>query len=430
MSVNLVSNADVRCIAIVDKGANRKRFFLTKTEGEEVTPLPSAERIVKASDWSAVYCVVAEPDALENPGMGAEEPLTDDRWASEDEIRKAAHKFMANGGLVTKMHESLEPYGQLVENAVALADFEVDGETIRKGSWYIAIEPTDEGKEAIEKGEFTGVSIEGMAVRELVEKSTSAGSTSPDRTVKAVENETVPKGFLRKLAVAVGLSKEDIAELEEVEKANLTFGAIVTQREFEDALPEAFSAFRESVWRAFFPEQEESFDPVAHLSQSCDEFKDWCLSMLDKVPVAKAERAGALGVEVTPDGSIEETRKKDGDMPLTDAENERITKLEAAVEALPTAMAALAKAVGAPVADDAPPTAESVAKALNELPAPTDPEYADRLAKVEADIKKLGEGNTSQTETDEEPVTKQDAEAIRKAYTDQGVNPALAGVLG
>ncbi|HEX4305305.1 MAG TPA: XkdF-like putative serine protease domain-containing protein [Solirubrobacterales bacterium] len=179
MPVNLVSGADIKAISIVGKGANRKRFFLTKAEGDAAEPLPSVERLLKAADWSAVYCVVAEPDWHESPGMGADQSV-EDRWASEDEIRKAAHRFMANGGLVTKMHESLEPYGQLVENAVALDDFTVDGEVIRKGSWYIAIEPSDEGKAAIEKGGFTGVSIEGLAVRELVEK--RAFSTDNDTT--------------------------------------------------------------------------------------------------------------------------------------------------------------------------------------------------------------------------------------------------------
>jgi hypothetical protein len=171
MPINLVSGADVTAISIVGKGANRKRFFLTKADGDAAQRLPGVERIVKADDWSAVYCVVAEPDWHESPGSapGTDQAI-EDRWASEDEIRKAAHRFMANGGLVTKMHESLEPFGQLVENAVALDDFTIDGEVIRKGSWYIAIEPTADGNAAIDNGEFTGVSIEGLATRELVEK--------------------------------------------------------------------------------------------------------------------------------------------------------------------------------------------------------------------------------------------------------------------
>lgn len=171
MPVHELSNADIRAISVVSKGANRRRFFLRKAEGEgEDTAIAiDSQRLVKADDWSAVYCVVAEPGALEGPGEGAANPEVDDRW-SEDEIRKAAHGFMRNGGLINKMHAALDPYGQLVENAIALADFTIDGEKIKKGSWYIAFEPTAEGKAAIEKGEFTGISIEGTATRVLVEK--------------------------------------------------------------------------------------------------------------------------------------------------------------------------------------------------------------------------------------------------------------------
>jgi hypothetical protein len=112
MPVNLVRDADVRAISIVGKGANRKRFFLRKAERGRFDPLPSAERLLKASGWSAAYVVVAEPGWHESPGSapGTDQSI-EDRWASEDEIRKAAHRFMANGGLVNKMHESLEPFG-------------------------------------------------------------------------------------------------------------------------------------------------------------------------------------------------------------------------------------------------------------------------------------------------------------------------------
>jgi hypothetical protein len=168
---NLLSDADIVALSIVKEGANRKRIFLRKQrDNEDLLTLPAQHRIVKSDDWEAVYCVVAEPGAQEDPGIadgrGSGIP---DVWASEDEIRKAAWRFAENGALVNKMHESLEPYGKVVENAVALSDFTVGEETIRKGSWYVAIKPSPEGREAIEKGEFTGVSIQGTALRHLVE---------------------------------------------------------------------------------------------------------------------------------------------------------------------------------------------------------------------------------------------------------------------
>jgi hypothetical protein len=230
MPVNLVSGADVTAISIVGKGANRKRFFLRKADRARSHPLPTVERLLKADAWSAVYVVVAEPDWHESPGSapGTDQSI-EDRWASEDEIRKAAHRFMANGGLVTKMHESLEPFGQLVENAVALANFTVDGETIRKGSWYIAIEPSLEGKLAIERGEFTGVSIEGLATRELVEKS-SFSIDNPDITEVLPMNNQLVDQFAEAIAKGLGLpTAQDRAEAVEDRLAKKIATQIVEQ---------------------------------------------------------------------------------------------------------------------------------------------------------------------------------------------------------
>lgn len=550
MLVNLVSDADIRAISFVGKGANRKRFFLFKNgEDGDISPVGHS-RLVKAEDWSAVYCVVAEPGWHEDSGIGG--PDIEDRWASEEEIRKAAHRFMANGGLVNKMHESLEPYGQLVENAVALDDLTVDGQTISKGSWYIAITPTADGKAAIEKGEFTGVSIEGFARRELVEKadnpddfaacdkclldpkrgtirkaggralpgldkspgksnwvdqagglpdlidraarhlhseqgrSISAaiatavnwakkgcatgrafggkvkvskaaqarmckavaeweakkkaagvkkekghppesadvveavlkGSTQADRTVGGVE-----KKLLKRMAEKVGLTSEEIAE---IEKANPTFGEIIGQREFEDMLPEAFSAFREAVTRAFFPPPGEESDPVALISESCDEFKAWALEKLDTVPVKKEDRAEALGV--TLEGSTPHIPTVTGeDMGLTDAETKRIEKLETDVAEIKGGQDSIAKGIDelkkAVKPEPEAPTVESVHESVTKL--------SEGLDGLKADIAKLGEGGSSQPVTPaNDGGTEPSAEAVAKAFKSQGVNPALAGVLG
>jgi hypothetical protein len=176
MPVNLLSDVDVVAISIVDKGANRKKFYLRKSQEvaidhQDEFTLPSPHRLLKEDgEWSAVYCVVAEPGWRENPGQGAADARVDDEWASPDEIRRAAHKFMKNGALVNKMHETLEPYGQIVENFVAQTDFNVGMEVIKAGSWVVGIEPSEEGRAKIEAGEFTGISIQGSGLRKLVEK--------------------------------------------------------------------------------------------------------------------------------------------------------------------------------------------------------------------------------------------------------------------
>ncbi len=164
----LLSDVDVQAISLVKEGANGQRIILRKSEaaGDELT---AASRIVKEAgdDWSVFYIVVAEPGRAEQPGVGdgAGEPIVD-VWADEKEIEKAAHRFMHNGALVNRMHEDLAPYGKLVENCVAPADIDLgNGEVIKKGSWFVGIEPTSEGRELINKGEFTGVSIQGSGIR-------------------------------------------------------------------------------------------------------------------------------------------------------------------------------------------------------------------------------------------------------------------------
>jgi hypothetical protein len=177
MAVHQLSEVDVVAISLVDKGANRRKFYLRKREDEEFD-LPGPARIVKSEDWSTVYCVVAEPGWRENPGVGADTTL-DDEWADGEEIRKAAHRFMKNGGLVNRMHETLEPYGQVVENFVSQSTFLVGEEMVKEGAWVVGIDPTEEGKLAIEKGEFTGISIQGTGLRTLLDKADGPGNEGP-----------------------------------------------------------------------------------------------------------------------------------------------------------------------------------------------------------------------------------------------------------
>lgn len=196
--VNLLSDFDVEAIALVTKGANRKRFFMRKSGEEPPADLvasPHAERdLIAKADWSRVYGVVAEPGWQEDPGQLAGGDTTPDEWASEEEIRKAQRSFVLNGAKVNKLHTEIAPYGLVVENAIALDDFTLtgpDGEdhTIRKGSWYVAIEPTEEGKALIESGEFSGISLEGTATRTPVEK----GDTEDLRAAAAEVLERIEK---------------------------------------------------------------------------------------------------------------------------------------------------------------------------------------------------------------------------------------------
>lgn len=178
-TVHLLHDVEPTVLALVKQGANRKRIFLMKENGNgsATVGITSRQPILKADgdSWSYFYCVVAEPGSLEDAGIGdGRGSGVDDMWRDAEEIRKAAHYFAKSQRLVTGLHDSVEPYGSVVENAIAQADFTVIDpsgveQTILKGSWYVGIEPTEEGRKLIDAGEFTGISLEGTGYRTPVE---------------------------------------------------------------------------------------------------------------------------------------------------------------------------------------------------------------------------------------------------------------------
>jgi hypothetical protein len=164
-------DVDPYALTICKKGANRQRIFLKKEHVEPTVHLPGRESLIKdgGTDWSTFYCVVAAPGAEEDGGIGADGVV--DTWRDETEIRKAAHAFARNKGYVNAMHGAMAESGcTVVENAIALSDFDVDGTTIQKGSWYIAVEPSPEFKARVDSGDITGVSLEGTGMREALGK--------------------------------------------------------------------------------------------------------------------------------------------------------------------------------------------------------------------------------------------------------------------
>lgn len=151
-------NADITHVSYVDKAANKRKFFLTKSAGA-----PTFEKTVKiltkADDAEKlVYGVVYEPDIEDTQGD----------FMSASEIEKSAHAFLAKHRNIDEQHDFEDGAGELVESYVVQADFTVGTETITKGSWVIVTRATDEIWDSIQKGDVTGYSMGGKA--ETVEK--------------------------------------------------------------------------------------------------------------------------------------------------------------------------------------------------------------------------------------------------------------------
>ncbi|KJD52405.1 phage portal protein, partial [Bacillus amyloliquefaciens] len=148
--------------------ANKKKFFMTKSS-ESPTFEKEVKLIAKAEDEKKlVYGVVYEPDIQDAHGD----------FMSADEIQKAAHGFLKNARKIDKDHNFQGGVGEVVESYVAPADFEVNGETIVKGSWVLVTKAGDEIWEQIKKGSITGYSMAGTA--ETVEHPPRAGSKTDE----------------------------------------------------------------------------------------------------------------------------------------------------------------------------------------------------------------------------------------------------------
>jgi len=105
------------------------------------------------------YGVVLEPDT---------EDLQGDVMKAED-IELSAHAWMEESQVGGEMHTEIVKGAFVVESFLAPADFDVDTaegtETVKKGSWVLAMRWPEEIWKRIEGGELTGYSVGGQGVR-------------------------------------------------------------------------------------------------------------------------------------------------------------------------------------------------------------------------------------------------------------------------
>lgn len=208
-----ITDAKIQFVSLVDKAANKRQFLLKKADDSKAT-FTTYGRIIKAdADSHYVTGIVYEP--MEEDSHG--------NYMTEEEITKAAYWFAKNGDKVDLQH-SFEPLDSavVVENWIAKADFDIDGEEIKKGTWLMTVEVGDESVwEGIEKGEITGFSMGGLG-------NYSEEDVELDNVNKGQETSE-KKGLLKQLAAALGVNvveKGAMAELyEERSKGTLFWEA-------------------------------------------------------------------------------------------------------------------------------------------------------------------------------------------------------------
>lgn len=212
-----ITDAKISFVSLVDKAANKKQFLITKSENGAAN-FATFGRILKADAESHfVTGIVYEPMVEDSQG----------NYMTEEEITKAAYWFAKNGNKVDLQHCFQKCEGAaVVESYVAKCDMEIEGETIKKGTWLMTMEISDSAVwDSIQKGDITGFSMGGVGVY------------SEEDVQLPVEKQDEPKGLFRRLAKAMGF---DVVEKGAV-KANFI------RRVKEDNFYSAWYALRNTL---------------------------------------------------------------------------------------------------------------------------------------------------------------------------------------
>ncbi|PEP96691.1 hypothetical protein CN582_16060 [Bacillus wiedmannii] len=222
MTKRKLKNLQVSHVSYVNAGANKREFFLTKSD--EKPNFEKEVRVIKSEDEEKrlVYGIVYEPGVLDSHND----------FTDESTIEKAAHEFMLKYRQIDKDHDFQAGVGEVVESYIAPADMEVNGETITKGTWILVTKATEEVWEAIQKGDYKGYSLAGIAETEVIEEEVTK---TEEKQMKSFFQ--LVKGFFSGENVQKGEVRDKFNQNKHRRDVNASFSAL------EDT-------FYQSLWNA------------------------------------------------------------------------------------------------------------------------------------------------------------------------------------
>lgn len=181
-------------VSLVKNGANGKKFFLTKSEDNKQNFEMEARFLFNKDDeQKLVYGVVYEPDTVD---------LQKDFMTAKT-IEKMAHDFLKEFRNIDKNHDYVSSVGTPVESYITMSDMEYGGEVIKKGSWVLVTEATDDAWESIKKGDLQAYSIGGYA-NEVVEHTEKSVLQKIFSLIKSSGNQIeVEKTFKQEMTDAI-----------------------------------------------------------------------------------------------------------------------------------------------------------------------------------------------------------------------------------
>lgn len=227
-------NAKITHVSYVDKAANQKQFFFMKSDKQPDFQKEVKVLVKEADEQKLVYGIVYEPDTVDAHGD----------FMTAAEIEKAAHGFLKDAREIDKQHDFQGGVGEVVESYVAPADFEMNGETIKKGSWVLVTKASDEVWEQIKKGEITGYSMAGTAetIEKQEEKPVSQVKTDEKGLFNLLKNFFMGKQQqVYEEPVTKAGRKFSASNLQEIKNAHTALGNLLSQVETEEGEEEMTS---------------------------------------------------------------------------------------------------------------------------------------------------------------------------------------------
>lgn len=396
-----ISDAKISFVSLVDKAANKKQFLITKAEAGSAS-FASYGRIVNADAESHYITGIVY------------EPMTEDahgNYMTEEEITKAAYWFAKNGNQVDLQH-SFEPLedAAVVESYVAKCDMEINGQSIKKGTWLMTVEVNDPDVfEAIKKGEITGFSMGGVGKY-----------SSEDVALDDVAKTAIPttpadrekRGLFKRLAAALGFEVVEKGEMADRYAADMKYSGFWN----------AFYTLEDVLYRYNWQMDRYEFEDNENLiTEALTEFNAIVTDLLTGgQPVAKALASGS----VFKAGKAMSNANKETLTSIYDSLGAFLEKFNDEQEETDVTKKEIADAIAEGVSKALAPAQqpEAVEKAAENTPI-----TAETIEKmVDAAVKKA----LAPAEDDEEPVTAENIQKMIEAAVEKAVAPVrkAAGV--
>ncbi|WP_418933596.1 XkdF-like putative serine protease domain-containing protein [Hominenteromicrobium sp.] len=396
-----ISDAKISFVSLVDKAANKKQFLITKAEAGSAS-FASYGRIVNADAESHYITGIVY------------EPMTEDahgNYMTEEEITKAAYWFAKNGNQVDLQH-SFEPLedAAVVESYVAKCDMEINGQSIKKGTWLMTVEVNDPDVfEAIKKGEITGFSMGGVGKY-----------SSEDVALDDVAKTAIPttpadrekRGLFKRLAAALGFEVVEKGEMADRYAADMKYSGFWN----------AFYTLEDVLYRYNWQMDRYEFEDNENLiTEALTEFNAIVTDLLTGgQPVAKALASGS----VFKAGKAMSNANKETLTSIYDSLGAFLEKFNDEQEETDVTKKEITDAIAEGVAKALAPAQqpEAVEKAAENTPI-----TAETIEKmVDAAVKKA----LAPAEDDEEPVTAENIQKMIEAAVEKAVAPVrkAAGV--